>query len=564
MAPPSEGLSPPLNLSLFFYTSPKAWAYTFSLEAPLDGPAISPLCKGAAFAFQHTGSECWALARERGAWEPHALGASISLSGGDACAGGPRRVQLVLLCAPGDRTGVLTLAEDCGACCYTVHVASPAGCPPECARSAAGLLCGGAARGECTHRPQPGCACRAGWRGRACDEAAGLLSPPPGATHGDAAPCGSSAASAARSAAPYLAAATALALAPALLCAARKCSALGRRRCGSAALAFLAAAAAVRAFLWEQSPCTPAGASPAAFRGAPPPPPPSPLSAAAAAACAPALPPLDFFEIGTSDFNTEAHAAAPMELLGGDRRKRGVSVDAMAVYLERLPPLSLGRIFNAAVVGFSPHNATLPVFFVHPRDILAHSLPDYLRGCNSVGRPSWLQLAALKEAGAAWALRATEVRVLSISALLVRFNGCRVALLKLDVEGLDAHLALGYADFLWRWPRCFADKLMFEVLHAATKAHVQLALALLGAAGYAPCPEGVPDKDSDVAVYYSEARDQRSGGAATRPLGAPPPLPELDGAQRALLEEMAPGALWDGGAWGRTEVEAAACPWTGS
>ena len=135
-----EGASPSA-LSEFFYTSPRAWAYTFSLEEPLSGPSISPLCKGAAFAFQHTGSECWALARELGAWEPHALGASILLSGGDACAGGPRRVQLELFCAVANRTGVLTLAEDCGACCYTVRMASPAGCPLACARGgAAGLL----------------------------------------------------------------------------------------------------------------------------------------------------------------------------------------------------------------------------------------------------------------------------------------------------------------------------------------------------------------------------------------------------------------------------------------
>lgn len=387
--------------------------------------------------------------------------------------------------------------------------------------------------------------------------ATGSLAPPPDAPPGSLAPCTSSAEPAGRI--PLLAAA-ALALALALMRATSKGFSLGRRRCSLAALALFVAATFVRLLVWE-APCVPVGASLVALRVAAAAPP-VPLSAAVPAACTPMSPPLDFFEIGTSDFNTEAHAAAPLEIIGGDRRKRGVSVDAMAVYLERLPPLLLGRIFNAAVVGFAPHNATLPVFFVHPRDILAHSLPDYLRGCNSVGRPSWLQLAALKEAGAAWALRTTEVRVVSISALLVRFNGCRVALLKLDVEGLDVHLAVGYADFLWRWPRCFADKVVFEVLHAATKAHVALALALLSAAGYAPCPEGVPDKDSDVAVCYSAAGDRRSGGAAARPLGAPPPLPELNSAQRALLEEIAPGALWDGGAWGRTEAEAAVCPWT--
>ena len=253
-----------------------------------------------------------------------------------------------------------------------------------------------------------------------------------------------------------------------------------------------------------------------------------------------------------------------MELLGGDRRRRGVSVDAVALYLERLPPLALGRTFNAAVVGFSPHNATLPVYFIHPRDILARALPEWLRGSNTVGTPSWQQVGVLKAAGAGeGVLRTAEVRALSISALLVRLNGCRVALLKLAVESKNAQLALGYADFLWRWPQCFADVVKFNTQHVSGE-QVALAVAMLEPAGYARCGEApLVVKAAAVEVCYGAERDLRGDWDPTkRPSGALPPLPRLVGAQRALLEEMSAGALWDGGAGAPPPPgEAAACPW---
>jgi hypothetical protein len=204
------------------------------------------------------------------------------------------------------------------------------------------------------------------------------------------------------------------------------------------------------------------------------------------------------------------------------------------------------------------------VFFVLPRDILALRLPDWLRGASSVGAPSWQLAGVLDAAGAAWALRNAHVRALSISALLVRLNGCQTALLKVSVGGLAAHVALGYADFLWRWPQCMADAVVLEKSHAK-KEQLALALTMLSGAGYAACPmeaRGGPRVSAgEVALCYVAARDLRRESDAWRPLGLAPPVPTLSSEQQALLDEMVAGALWDGGTWGHPGG-AEPCPWT--
>ena len=160
-------------------------------------------------------------------------------------------------------------------------------------------------------------------------------------------------------------------------------------------------------------------------------------------------------------------------------------------------------------------------------------------------------------------LRTAEVQALSISSLLIRLNGCRVALLKLAVESKNAQLALGYADFLWRWPLCFADVVKFNTQHVSQE-QAALAVAMLEPAGYRRCGEiSAEMKATAVEMCYDAGRDLRGEwDPAKRPSGVPPPLPRLEAAQRALLVELSAGALWDGGAGAPPPLgEAVACPW---
>ena len=524
----------------FFYTSSDNRVTDLSLLG-LEGASLThhAACPGHALAYQQSSDgRCTTLAKTRGGpLTATTFGFSLPLTGGDPCGGSTRSVQLLAHCAGSNRSGVLLVDEGCGNCCTRVHVSTPAACPLECARSAAtGLVCGGARRGACSvgaGGSTATCVCKPGFSGAGCDNEVGLAAGVEGVTLSQPV---------SRVVAMMSAVAALGALA---LCRAAQqppsqekeggisISAGVRRRrilpvCAAAALLLLCG------LLRGE------GAA-ATLQEAPR------LRASCAAKTV-----LHYFEIGTSDFHTEAHvagaaAAAQKEPLVG------VSVDAMQLYLSRLPPASHSAVINAAVVGLSPHAASMPVFFIHPRDLITHNLAYWLRGCNSVGKPQMVQVEALKERGLEHLLRTQDVPVLSIRELLERGNGCRTKLLKLDVEGRDAHLLLGFVDFLWSWPACFADTVLWETVHADAQAQ-QLAETLLEPLGYARCGAA---STYDASVCYAPSRDVRrernwgSGG------GGAPPEPKLTGTKLALLRE-----LMEGGQWTMDGAHAAVeCPW---
>jgi FkbM family methyltransferase len=81
----------------------------------------------------------------------------------------------------------------------------------------------------------------------------------------------------------------------------------------------------------------------------------------------------DFIEIGTSDFST---------LLQENPDKRGISIEPIKVYYDALPNPIKGYKLQCAVSDF---DGTIEMNWIHPSDIIDHSLPDWLRGCNSIG-----------------------------------------------------------------------------------------------------------------------------------------------------------------------------------
>ena len=239
-------------------------------------------------------------------------------------------------------------------------------------------------------------------------------------------------------------------------------------------------------------------------------------------ATCPSPPSLDYLEIGTSDFGTIVQAVDEkpyMAQLKGTLR--GASVDAMSVYLDRLPTHPVNhRKLNFAVTGASPHPSTLPVFYIEPSDIKQHGLEDFLRGCNRVGAPHPLAVSELKRTSLSHLLREREVPVASIPELLLLAGACRLSLLKVDVEGLDAELMLSYVAFLWANPQCRADLLLFEERNLGRKGRSEesypgmfkaVGVALRGvgyeAAFNPPGPQGYPVRDA--LWVWSAARDSR-------------------------------------------------------
>ena len=120
-------------------------------------------------------------------------------------------------------------------------------------------------------------------------------------------------------------------------------------------------------------------------------------------------------EIGTCDFETQAG------------RADGLFIEPIKYYFDRLPPC---RKENVAV---SNYTGEIDIYHVAPEDIAAHGLSDWLRGCNSVGRPH-AQHAALPPA----IVRVSRVPVVRIKSLLDKHAITEIDRLKMDTEGHDA------------------------------------------------------------------------------------------------------------------------------
>ncbi len=84
----------------------------------------------------------------------------------------------------------------------------------------------------------------------------------------------------------------------------------------------------------------------------------------------------DFVEVGTSDFNTLIQKA--------DDNTVGLSIDPIELYLNNLPNPKKCTKINAAV---SNYDGTTTAYYIPPDTIAKHRLPDWIRGCNSIGLP---------------------------------------------------------------------------------------------------------------------------------------------------------------------------------
>ena len=227
-----------------------------------------------------------------------------------------------------------------------------------------------------------------------------------------------------------------------------------------------------------------------------------------------------------SDFNTMLQAAETAMKAGGPPQ-RGVSVDAIHVYISRLPEVpGLARV-HSAVVGWEPHNETVVTWFVDPQDLWdnwdATHVPPWLRGCNTVGRPFKTVIDELSRLNLMHIYRTQQVPALSVREIMLAHEGCRIKLLKIDTEGFDTILLVGYSDFLWAHPECHADKIQFETMHS-TPAQIAGAQEALALSGYTQCGYdvdaggGAPDSILCYSPYKDArlqwaARAQRGGGA---------------------------------------------------
>ena len=254
----------------------------------------------------------------------------------------------------------------------------------------------------------------------------------------------------------------------------------------------------------------------------------------------------------------------------GGPPKRGVSVDAIKVYISGLPEVpGLARV-HSAVVGWEPHNDSVVTWFVDPQDLIdtwngGTHVPPWLRGCNTVGRPFQTVIDELSKLNLMHLYRSQHVPALSVREVLLAHEGCRTRLLKIDTEGFDTILLVGYADFLWAHPECHADRVQFETMHSS-EAQVAGAQAALAPAGYTQCgfEEDLGGGAPDMILCYSAHRDARLQWAARARSGRRHAEAEIAGLLSGRPEAVA--AVMDA-ALGELQAAARArpcgtCPWT--
>eukprot|EP00908_Phaeocystis_cordata_P025435 Transcript_7883.p2 GENE.Transcript_7883~~Transcript_7883.p2 ORF type:complete len:305 (-),score=39.85 Transcript_7883:150-1064(-) len=132
----------------------------------------------------------------------------------------------------------------------------------------------------------------------------------------------------------------------------------------------------------------------------------------------------DFIEVGTNDEDTLIQQAPNCS--------RGLSVEAVAHYLDRLPVRPNVRKVHAAVVPANYSGATVDFVGVSPEDIARHKheLPSCIGQMGSAGKPTAMMKQALRQLNLTHLLRVERTPALTFGALLEREDVVSVEYLK--------------------------------------------------------------------------------------------------------------------------------------
>lgn len=175
----------------------------------------------------------------------------------------------------------------------------------------------------------------------------------------------------------------------------------------------------------------------------------------------------DFVEIGTSDFDALIETATDAT--------RGISIEPIQYYLDRLPNPA-GVIKLCCAVSTTARPAMLEMYYVPDSAIKEHGLPEWLRGCNSIG-DYHLQH---KKLGIEHLIRVTHVPAYPLASIFEQHQVTELDLLKIDTEGQDADILLSSAEHMTVRP----SKIIFESNELSDAAKVQQVVDRYTSLGY--------------------------------------------------------------------------------
>ena len=145
---------------------------------------------------------------------------------------------------------------------------------------------------------------------------------------------------------------------------------------------------------------------------------------------------LDYIEVGASDFDTEIQK---------DDTRKGLTVEPVPYYISRLPEKLGCTKINAAI---SDHSGISEVYYVPDHKISKYELPQWVRGCNSVGQYHPTVCKLLDSRGIKYSDAFESKRVVCMRLLdLVVANGISgFYYLKIDTEGHDTTIVKNYFE----------------------------------------------------------------------------------------------------------------------
>lgn len=161
-------------------------------------------------------------------------------------------------------------------------------------------------------------------------------------------------------------------------------------------------------------------------------------------------------EVGTSDFNT----------LAG--KEYGIFIEPIKQHYDNLPDCIKEN------VAISNYNGTATMYYIPNELIEQHSLPRWIKGCNSIHLPH----KSLNDYSKY--IHHTTIDVCRMIDIIKKYNVKHIDLLKIDTEGHDTTILNDYFDTVDIRPL----KIMFEYNVLSNKQSVLELLKRLNKIGY--------------------------------------------------------------------------------
>ena len=180
----------------------------------------------------------------------------------------------------------------------------------------------------------------------------------------------------------------------------------------------------------------------------------------------------DFIEIGTSNFYTLIQKS--------DDNSVGLSIEPVKYYLDQLPNRANVQKLNVAI-SRTDESGVLDVYYIPESVIVAHGLPDWLRGCNTVGQYHFEHT----KLGITHLVVKQSVSIVPIQQIFNDYDVTELDYLKIDTEGSDSSIMLQLYTFLktestTRYPK----RILFESNNLSIPEEVELVKSRFMGIGY--------------------------------------------------------------------------------